>query len=140
MLGMTINNKHTYRTWGLLLKKQPYISPPEPKTKLVEIPGSDTILDLTESLTGSVKYGIRQGKFEFYVMDGRQKWPAVYSAIMNELHGKRVEITMDDDPNYYYVGRVKVDEWESDKAAATIVLTAEVEPYKYQRHGEGRRL
>jgi phage-related protein len=59
---------------------------------------------------------------------------------MNEIHGKRVKITIDDDPNYYYLGRVKVNEWESDKATATIVLTAEVEPYKYQRHGEGRKL
>lgn len=140
MLGVTFGNKHSYRTWGLLLKSYPYISPPEPKTKLIEVPGSDTVIDLTETLTGSVKYGIRQGKFEFWVMDGRQKWPSVYSSIMNELHGKKVKITMDDDPNYYYLGRVSVDEWGSDKKTATIVLTAEVEPYKYQRHGEGRRL
>ena len=140
MLGMMFNNKHTHRTWGLLLKKRPYISPPEPKTKVVEVPGSDTILDLTESLTGRVQYGKRQGKFEFYVMGGRSKWPAVYSAVMNDLHGKRVEIILEDDPNYYYVGRVKVDELESDRAAATIVISAVLEPYKYQRHGEGRRL
>lgn len=140
MLGVTFGSKHSYRTWGLLLKTYPYFSPPEPKTKLVEVPGADTVIDLTEALTGSVKYGIRQGRFEFWVMDGRQKWPSVYSSIMNELHGKRVKITIDDDPNYYYLGRVKVNEWESDKATATIVLTAEVEPYKYQRHGEGRKL
>lgn len=140
MLGVTFGNKHSYRAWGLLLKSYPYISPPEPKTKLIEVPGSDAVIDLTEALTDGVKYGLRKGLFEFWVIDGRSNWPSVYSSIMNELHGKRVKITIDDDPNYYYMGRVKVDEWQSDKAAATIVLTADVEPYKYARHGEGRRL
>lgn len=140
MNGVMFGNKHSYRNWGLLLKKYPVFSPPRPQVKMIEVPGSDTVIDLTGTLTGSVKYGIRHGKFEFFVIDGRHKWPAVYSAIMNELHGKRVQITMDDDPNYYYVGRVAVDEWESDQASATIVLTAEVEPYKRARHGEGRRL
>lgn len=140
MRGVTFGNNHSYREWGLLLKEYPYISPPEPKTKLIEVPGSDAVIDLTESLTGKVHYGMREGKFEFWVIGGRSKWPAIYSAIMNELHGKRVKIVLDDDPNWYYLGRVRVDEMASDKVTATIVLTAELEPYKRARHGEGRRL
>jgi hypothetical protein len=140
MRGVTFGNNHSYREWGLLLKEYPYISPPEPKTKLIEVPGSDAVIDLTESLTGKVHYGMREGRFEFWVIGGRSKWPAIYSAIMNELHGKRVKIVLDDDPNWYYLGRVRVDEMASDKVTATIVLTAELEPYKRARHGEGRRL
>lgn len=140
MRGVTFGNKHSYRTWGLLLKHYPVFALPNPKIKLIEVPGSDKVIDLTESLTGAVHYGTRKGKFEFVIAEKRQNWQSTYSEIANYIHGKRMEITMDDDPNYYFVGRVKVDEWESDKAAATIVLTAEVEPYKYQRHGEGRRL
>lgn len=140
MLGVTFGKKHSYREWGLLLKSYPYISPPEPKTKLIEVPGSDAVIDLTESLTGKVHYGLRRGTFEFIVMDGRSKWPVVYSAIMNELHGKKMQIIIDDDPNYCYWGRVTVDEWESDKKTATIVIRAEVDPYKRHRYGDGRKL
>lgn len=140
MRGVTFGNKHSYRAWGLLLKDRPYIAPPEPKTKLIEVPGSDTVIDLTESLTGQVHYGMRESKFEFFVVDGRSKWSAVYSALLNELHGKRVQIVLDDDPNYYWVGRVRVDEMESDKKTATIVLAALLEPHKRLRYGEGKVL
>ena len=140
MQGVSFDNKHSYRTWRMLLKSKPVISPPTPKTKLIQVPGSNTVIDLTEALTGEVKYEPRTIRCVFCVIGGRQKWPAVYSAILNEIHGRRTKIVMDDDPNYYYIGRVAVSQFDSDEASATIVVTAEVEPYKRARHGEGRRL
>ncbi len=139
--GVTFGDKHTYRAWKLLLKSNPVISSPKPKTKIILVPGTNTVIDLTESLTGGeVKYEPRTIQCEFYVMGGRSKWPAVYTAILNEIHGKKLKIIMDDDPNYYYFGRVAIDDFKSDKTAASIVITAEVEPYKRARHGEGRML
>lgn len=140
MHGVTFGNKHSFRTWNLLLKSRPVISPPVPKTKMIQVPGTNTVIDLTEALTGEVKYETRTIRCEFCVIGGRSKWSAVYSAILNEIHGKRMQIIMDDDPNYYYIGRVAVEEWESEKVTSTIVITAEVEPYKQSRYGEGRRL
>lgn len=141
MQGVTFGDKHTYRAWKLLLKSNPVISSPKPKTKIILVPGTNTVIDLTESLTGGeVKYEPRTIQCEFYVMGGRSKWPAVYTAILNEIHGKKLKIIMDDDPNYYYFGRVTIDDFQSDKTAASIVITAEVEPYKRARHGEGRML
>lgn len=141
MQGVSFGNKHSYRTWRMLLARHPEISPPVPKTKLIQVPGSNTVIDLTESLTGGeVKYEPRTIRCVFYVVGGRQKWPAVYSAVLNEVHGKRMQIVLDDDPNYYYEGRVVVDQWESNKSSASIVITAEVEPYKKARYGEGRLL
>lgn len=140
MHGVTFGNKHSYRTWKLMLKSRPEISPPKPKTKLIQVPGTNTVIDLTESLTGEVKYEPRTIRCEFCVVGGRLKWPAVYSAVLNELHGKKMQIIIDDDPNYYYTGRVAVDQWASEEVTATIVITAEVEPYKLARYGEGRSL
>ena len=141
MQGVTFGNKHSYRAWKLLLKSKPVVSPPKPKTKIIQVPGTNTVIDLTESLTGGeVKYEPRTIQCEFYVIGGRSKWSAVYSAILNEIHGKKLKIVMDDDQNYYYFGRVAVNEFLSDEASASIVITAEVEPYKRTRHGEGRRL
>lgn len=140
MQGVTFGTKHSYRTWGLMLKHDPVFEAPKPKFKLIEVPGSDVVIDLTEKLTGKVHYGLRQGRFEFVVIGGRQEWPAVYSALMNEVHGRSMQIVLDNDPNFYYTGRVAVDEYGSDEASATIVVTANVEPYKRARHGDGRRL
>lgn len=140
MRGVTFGKKHSYRAYGLLLKEYPIFTAPKPKTKLIEVPGSDAVIDLTESLTGKVPYGTRKGIFEFTVMGGRSKWPAVYAALLNDLHGKRMQIVLDDDPNYFYLGRVEIDSWASDKVTATIVIVAEVEPHKHRRHGNGGML
>lgn len=140
MRGVIFGKKHSYREWGLVLKTRPYISPPEPKLKVIEVPGTDVVIDLTENLTGKVQYGLREGKFEFFVVGGRSEWSAVYSALLNEVHGKRLQVVLDDDPNYYWIGRIAINEWESDKRTATIVLSAQFEPYKRLRYGDGRSL
>lgn len=140
MHGVIFNDKHSYRDWGLVMKTRPNISPPTPKLKLIEVPGSDHAIDLTESLTGTVHYEMRTIEFEFVMMDHRERWPALYSDILKTIHGKRVKIIMDDDPNYYYTGRVTVGDLEPDKKVAVLTMEAQVEPYKRERFGEGRCL
>lgn len=140
MRGVIFGDKHSYRDWGLLFKSMPVISPPVPKTKLIPVPGSDAVIDLTESLTGQVHYEPRTIQFEFITTAARERWPVIYSDIMDALHGKRVRIIFDDDPNFYYTGRVSVDGLDADKRTAVITMTATVEPYKQMRDGEGRRL
>lgn len=140
MNGVIFNDKHTYRDWGLLMKTRPNISPPKPKLKLIEVPGSDSVIDLTESLTGMVHYEMRTICFEFVMMEDRSRWTSIYSDIMNYLHGKRVRIILDDDPNYCYTGRVSVGDLEPDKKVAVLEMEATVEPYKRERFGEGRCL
>lgn len=140
MHGAIFNDKHTYRDWGLLMKSRPLISPPEPKTKLIEVPGSDIVIDLTERLTGAIHYKMRTIRFEFVVMADRERWAALHSEIMNYLHGKSVKIIMDDDSNYYYTGRVTVGDLDPEKKTAVLTMEAHVEPYKRERSGEGRCL
>lgn len=140
MHGVIFDDKHTYRDWGLLLKSMPKISPPEPKTKLVELPLSDAVIDLTEVMTGKVHYQLRSLEFEFVTMEQRSRWTALHSDIVNAIHGKRVRIIMDDDPNFYYIGRVTVGELKPEKKTAVLSITAKVEPYKRERFGNGVRL
>ena len=61
--GMTIGEKHTYWDFDMITKSPAVISPPIPKTNIIDIPGSDNVIDLTESLTGQV-----QGKTMFTQM------------------------------------------------------------------------
>lgn len=140
MHGVIFGDKHTYRDWGLLTKSRPRISPPSPKYKLIYVPGSSHIIDLTESLTGQVHYEMRTIQFEFVMMAPRSKWPALHSEIMNHMHGKRIRIIMDNDPNFYYEGRVTVGDLDPEKKTAVLKMEAQVEPYKRERFGEGKCL
>lgn len=128
--GVTFGTKHTYNDWGLIPKSRPVISPPVPKTLYVDIPGADGLLDLTNALSDDVKYENRTITFEFNVLDARNRWSNIYSAILDYLHGQSMKIILDEDPTYYYMGRVQVNEWKSDKRTSTITIEANVEPYK----------
>lgn len=140
MNGVIFNDKHTYRDWGLYLKSRPSVTPPVPKTKLIQVPGSDKIIDLTESLTGQVHYEPRTIRFEFVTGAPREMLAGLHSEILNYMHGKTVKIVFDDDTNWYYTGRVTVGDIEAEKKTATLTMTATVEPYKRERFGDGVKL
>lgn len=132
MNGVTFGTKHSYRDWGLFLKSRPVISPPSPKTVYVDVPGSDGVIDLTESLTGDVKYETRKITCEFVVLDARDRWSNIYSEILDFLHGQQMKIILDEDPTFYYIGRLTVNEWKSSKVTSTITIEGNVEPYKLE--------
>ena len=140
MQGVIFGDKHTYRNWDLIIKTRPNVSPPVPKLKLIQVPGSDHVIDLTEHLTGQVHYEPRTISFEFVMMAERSRWATLYSEIMTYLHGKSLRIIMDNDPNFYYTGRVIVGELDPGKVTAELKMQAQVEPYKKARFGEGKCL
>ena len=135
MRGVTFGDKHTYTTWGLYLKSPPKISSPEPKTYYVDIPGMHGEMDLSKALTGSVKYKKRKIEMEFVIVAGREEWSALYSEILSALHGQTQNITLDDDPEWYYTGMVTVGDPERDKKVVTLKMTADVAPYKTNSEG-----
>lgn len=131
MYGVTFGTKHSYNDWKLITKSRPVIGSPSPKTNYIDVPEADGKLDFTEALTGEVKYDNREISFEFTVIEARNRWVSIYSEIMNFLHGKKMKLFFDEDPNHYYVGRFEIDEWASDKRTSTLVIKGDVDPYKY---------
>lgn len=138
MQGVMFDKKHSYGTWGLMFRSAPKIAPPEPSTKYVEIPGAECPLDLTELLAGKVRYKNRKIELEFVAMAGREDWPAIYSDILDALHGKAVKIAFDDDPLHYYRGRVTVEAPEFNPKWIVLRMTAEAEPFKISVEGVKR--
>lgn len=130
MIGVTIGDKHSYNDWGLILSSKT-ISPPVPKTNRVSVPLMDGTIDLTEILTDDIKFEDRNLKFTFSVVDKRKSWAEKISEIENYIHGKRMKIVCDDDPAFYYIGRVSVDNWNSDSRVGKLVVNCTVEPFKY---------
>lgn len=137
--GVTYDSRHSYWDWGLLMKSCT-VSPPKPKTNIVEVPGTDQVIDLSEVLTGEIHYKQREIKCEYIMMCDRSKWPALYTDILNHLHGKLMQIILDEDKEYYYTGRAEVSKWKLERGAAEITITAQVEPYKTARYIPGKQV
>lgn len=114
------------------------LSPPEPKTTTVEVPGRDGVLDLTESLIGDVSYGNRSMTFTFLIVDLEQ-FEVVKTQVSNALHGRKFNFEMTMDPGYTYTGRFKITSYThvatwNHGICGYIEVEIDAEPYKLKSH------
>lgn len=131
-LGATIGGIHTLRDLGLIVTNGDVDEPPEPKTSLVEVPGSSNVLDLTCALTGRMEYGMRHLTLSLAGDKPVEAWAPFMAALRRKLHGMRVEIVLDGEPDLAYVGRATVGELTRTGRAGTFKLEADCEPYRIE--------
>ena len=127
--GVKFGDNHSFRDFGMYPKTKMIVAPPKVREVYVEVAGADGNLDLTEALVGRPNFDNRDAKFEFTVMD-RARWDLVYTSLMNTIHGRDMQVVLDDDPYWYYNGRVQVDAFATSKHTATITVTGFFDPYK----------
>ena len=125
-------SKHSYLDFGVILTEQ-NIGLPSPKTYTVNIEGMDGTLDLSECF-GEMKYGNRTIKFTFESIDKITDWQAKMIKISSFLHGQKMKITTWSDPNFYYIGRCQIDEYNSNSKLGKIVISCDCEPFKYKQN------
>ena len=130
MKGIMFGNYHSYRDFQLVLASKT-IGTPSPKTETIDIPGGDGVLDLTDFF-GETKYGNRSHSFEFSTMVTPSEFMSLFSMVQNALHGRKLPIILDDDPEWYYIGRISVSEWKADRNIGKLTIDCDCEPYKYQ--------
>lgn len=128
MKGIKFGNYHSYDDFSLILS-QKTISAPSPKVESIEIPGGDGVLDLTDFF-GEVKYNNRELTFEFSCIVPQDEFLDLFSWIQNAIHGQKMQIVLDDDPEWYYIGRVTVPEWKTEKSIGKLTIECDCEPYK----------
>lgn len=127
--GINFGHIHSYHDLNLILSKYE-IKPATPKTNYVDIPGGDGSIDLTEA-HGRVVYNDRECTFTFTVAPSDDlTFEEKKTQIANALNGKRFEIVLDKDPEYYYSGRCTINDWQQDRNLKQIVVSAKVAPYK----------
>lgn len=131
MNGVTFGSLHSYNDLDLILNIKT-IGKATPKIATVDIPGGDGELDCTEYF-GDVKYYNRELTFEFSATKEPKRFLALYSRLQNLLNGRKMKITLDDDPGFYYVGRVTIDDWQTCKRIGKIVINVNAEPYKLKQ-------
>ena len=144
--GVTIDGLHTWRDLYLIPICRPIVQPPIEKTKTLDIEGMNGEADLSHGLTGYPVFGSREGSWQFWLDTERYQeeknfygpvGSMAYLEIQQKLIAKmkqpfRTKIILDDDPQFYYVGRV----WVSGKPTyqydhAKITLRYQFYPYKY---------
>lgn len=127
--GVKFGEFHTAADWGMSLAEKS-IEPPKPKTKTISIEGRDGDIDLSESL-GVLRYDNRSLSFKFELLDGTyQQRLDIMAAVLRHIHGKRLKVTLDDDSDYYFIGRCTVKSYENNRAMGTIEIEVDADPYR----------
>ena len=127
MYGVRFNNIHSFSDLRILLTEKEIGAPPL-KRDVLDVPGGDGELDMTEFF-GEPKYGNVTHKFTFVSI--QKDLLTQYAKVKNALHGKKMRIVLDADPDYYYLGRCEVSSFHDEHGVGTIVVTCDCEPYKY---------
>lgn len=130
MNGVQFGDKHSITDWDILMTSRG-IGDAEPDENYIKIPGANGEKDLTEAF-GEVKYKPRTLSPTFDMFQKPSDWMALKDEITNYLHGKKMKITYDIDPEYYYLGRCKVVDFSNDYTVAHLAIEAICEPYKYK--------
>ena len=127
--------------WNMFPATELSFQPPEPKYVYEETGGVDGSLDETENAADRVLYNNRTGSWELYITNrtGLEldisesiSWADMQSDLSNFLHGQKCKIQLEDDPNYYYIGRLKISGFDPNKHYQHVNIDYEVEPYKYE--------
>lgn len=133
---------NTFEDFHIVPTSRPVFTMPDVKTKTIEVPGANGIIDLSEALTGYPVYANRSGSFKFAVLNDIEDWTEIYSKVANALHGKKAKAVLEDDPDWYYEGRWSVGSLDSPSNGtwSSIDLAYNVSPFKYSHTEKTRRL
>lgn len=130
--SIVFGDKHSWEDWGLVPSSLPIIAMPEVNENIIEIPGMNGVLDLSDVPLGFPTYKMREGSLEFKIAHDVTglDWTETYSMIAAYLHGRKRTCILTDDRSYYYTGRFKISDLKSDKMCNTITIDYVLNPFK----------
>lgn len=102
------------------------IGAPTVYTEYVDVPGR-TPVDLSELIIGHPQYENRKILIEFEYI-GHRKSLAITN-VYGKLHGKKMQIAFEDDPNWVYTGRCSVS-YKVNASTLHFTITVTADPYK----------
>lgn len=120
----------SWEDYGLIPISRPYISTPKANYTLTQIPNSSTRLNITDFMPGGLTYESRTGEWRFAIDKSHEMWKNWYDGYykMEELfHGKRVYVSLNDDPENIYKGRVSISSYDPGESYSTITLSYDLD-------------
>lgn len=130
MNSVTINGYNLRDTFGLVLPEYD-IPSPSPFLYMQSVEGRDGLVDLSNAF-GRVYYKNRDWKLDFKLFDPSVNWHTISAQVNSKFHGKRFVFIFDDDPNYYWIGRITNGAYSSNGGEGTMPLAISSQPYKYK--------
>ena len=125
-----VSQANTWEDWHLIPSSRPTIAHPEMEITIEEVAGYDGGQDTTELIPGGVIWGDRTGSIEFYVMNGYEDWKTIRSKIISVIHGKQLKMRLEEEPDCYYEGSFKFNDWRSEPQFSKVVIEYQLQPYK----------
>lgn len=123
---------HTVNDWNLGLGNNNYIGDPEMETTYISIPGRDGLIDVSEAISGRRIYKKRELAFELGGIHPHWNWDATISGMRNNIEGRVCRLTLDNDAEYYWRGRVFIQGFDRFRSLGTFTLAVpNADPYKY---------
>lgn len=124
--GAVFGEKYSTDDYGAIMNYA-RITPPAVKENYVDIAGGDSAIDLTEAV-GGVVYEDGNIEFKFTLFSAEKA-----EQMRNDLHGRRMEILLEREPEFYYDGRVSCTKVEQVGRTYELFFSARVRPYKYAK-------
>lgn len=129
--GTTFGSVHSHRDLHLI-QQSADVQPAQPKLNLVDVPGANGSKDLSTQPAGRVVFEDRVITWTFALYPG-ENWSQKHRQVSNALNGLACDIVLDDDPDYYYQGRLSVKKYKVDGLLRQITIEAICRPYKLKR-------
>ena len=128
----TENQYHTLDDWGLYVQNHDCIGDPVQYTRYVEIPGRNGMLDLSEVISGRQIYTSRPISIELAGIREKKNWDGIISEFRNKINGRVCQFIFDNDPGYYWRGRVEIKDFSPALDVGTFKIDIPTaDPYKY---------
>lgn len=108
-----------------------YIGEPELETNYLNIPGRNGYIDFSEAVSGHPVYKSRIINILFGAEEAAMNWDAALSSFRNIFDGKRVRLTFDNDPEWYWIGRARVIEFDRTQNLGQFTFSVFADPFKY---------
>jgi hypothetical protein len=129
--GCTIDGVKMREDCGLTIEKLT-LPLPEPKTDTESPAGVDGVIDYSE-VDGDVCFENREIKIEFGVSP-EDRWKFAYALdkydLLSMLNGRRSKVIFEDDPDFYYEGRLRVTSYTPYAIMPKIVVEMDAHPFK----------
>lgn len=135
------------RAWTLLKTEQTKVSEAKRKRDTVKMLGADGDFDLLENLTGKATYDNRKltetyllvndvSDEEYITPSTEAAWNAYLGEVENFLNSVvgKVRIVDSRNKNWYWIGRITAAVKDMKQHKATITITADIEPYRFERY------
>lgn len=129
--GIKFGKFHSGNDWNLILHSRSQ-TPPAPKYTYVSVDGRDGDLDLSDALTGEIKYKNRTLTYEFLMTKGTYlERENLITEILKNVHGEKLKIISDDNEYRYFYGRCTVEKTENSNAYGKLTIKANCDPWHY---------